>query len=445
MSSNQPGYPRPAYAWYMVALLLVIYTFSFIDRQILGLLGPAIKADFGISDTQFGILTGFAFAVFYTAFGLICARYADSGNRRLLIVIGLFLWSLMTAASSLARSFTSLFLLRMGVGVGEATLAPAANSMLADSFPKERLSTALSVYSMGIPVGSALAFIVGGAVIDFAEKLPDIEVPGYGLMGGWQKAFLMVGLPGLLLTVLMFTIKEPTRKGAAGTATSIPIRDVLKYFASKARAYSSVCIGVSMNAALGFGSVIFLPFFFVRYHDMAPADVGITFGLISLVTGPLGLLFGGWLADRLYKKDRKDAHIWALMAAPLGFAIPSFTLPFIQDTTTAWVVLAFSNFFINSPSGVAFASLQIITPNQMRGQIISIYVMCTSIIGYGAGPFALGFFTDYIFGDEMKLNLSFLLLALITVPVGIGSFLWGRKAFAKAVVEEENRLKTAGG
>ncbi|WP_051555992.1 MFS transporter [Kordiimonas gwangyangensis] len=255
----------------------------------------------------------------------------------------------------------------------------------------------------------------------------------------------MVGLPGLLLTVLMFTIKEPPRKGATGTGASIPVRDVLKYFGSKARAYSSICIGVSMNAALGFGSVIFLPFFFVRYHQMAPADVGITFGLISLVTGPLGLLFGGWLADRLYKKGRKDAHILALMAAPLGFAIPSFTLPFIQDTTTAWVVLAFSNFFINSPSGVAYASLQIITPNQMRGQIISIYVMCTSIIGYGAGPFALGFFTDYIFGDEMKLNLSFLLLALITVPVGIGTFLWGRKAYAKAVEEEEARLKAIGG
>jgi MFS family permease len=440
MSHQEKGYPRPAYAWYMVGLLLVIYTFSFIDRQILGLLGPAIKADFGISDTQFGLLTGFAFAVFYTAFGLLCARIADSRSRRGLIAAGLFLWSLMTAASSLARSFTSLFLLRMGVGVGEATLAPAANSMLADSFPKERLSTALSVYSMGIPVGSALAFIVGGAVIDFAEQMPDIDIPGYGLMGGWQKAFLMVGIPGLLLTVLMLTIKEPPRKGATGDAASIPVRDVLRFFKSKLRAYAGVCIGVSMNAALGFGSIVFLPFFFIRYHAMAPADVGITFGLISLFTGPAGLLFGGWLADRLYKKGRKDAHIWALMSAPIGFAIPSFTLPFIGDTTTAWIVLGISNFFINSPSGVAYASLQIITPNQMRGQIISIYVMCTSIIGYGAGPFALGFFTDHIFGDEMKLNLSFLLLALITVPVGILSFLWGRKAYAAAVVEEEERL-----
>lgn len=442
MSSNQSGYPRPAYAWYMVALLLVIYTFSFIDRQILGLLGPAIKADFGISDTQFGVLTGYAFAVFYTVFGLFCARVADSRSRRGLIAAGLLLWSLMTAASSLARSFTTLFLLRIGVGVGEATLAPAANSLLADSFPKEKLSTALSVYSMGIPIGSALAFIVGGTVIDLAETMPDIAIPGFGLLGNWQKALLMVGLPGVLLTLLMFTIKEPIRKGGvASESAGLPVSVVAKHVLGRFRAYAGICFGVSFVAMLGFGTLIFLAFFFYRYHGVMPGEAGKVFGSISIITGPIGLLLGGYLADRWFKEGKKDAHIRALLVAPLGYGIPALILPFIQDITTVWVVLGISNIFINLPSGVAFAALQIITPNQMRGQVIALYVLCTSIIGYGSGPWLIGFFTDYLFKDEMMLNYSLALVAAITTPACIGLLLWGRKAFAAAVVEEEERQK----
>ncbi len=440
MSETPNEYPKPAYAWYMVGLLLVIYTFSFIDRQILGLLGAAIKADFGISDTQFGLLTGFAFSIFYTVFGLLCARIADSRSRRGLIALGLLVWSVMTAASSLARNFTQLFLLRIGVGAGEAALAPAANSLLADSFPKERLSTALSVYSMGIPVGSALAFIVGGQVIGFAESMPDIEIPGYGLMGGWQKAFLMVGLPGVLLSLLLFTIKEPSRKGRSGDATSIPIREVAQHVKKRLRAYAGICLGVSLNAALGFGSIIFLALYFSRYHDVGPAEVGTTFGIMSLFTGTIGLLIGGFTADKLYKMGRKDAHILALMLAPIGYGIPYLIFPFLGDTTTIWVLIGIGNLFINLPSGVAFASLQLITPNQMRGQIIAMYVLCTSIIGYGAGPFLIGVFTDSVFGDEMMLNYSIALLAAITTPACIGFYLWGRKAYAAALVEEEDRL-----
>ncbi|SDE59564.1 spinster family MFS transporter [Kordiimonas lacus] len=440
MSPNQDGYPRPAYAWYMVILLLIIYTFSFIDRQILGLLGPAIKADFGISDTEFGLLTGFAFALFYTFFGLFCARIADSKSRRLLIAAGLFLWSLMTAASSLARSYSSLFLMRMGVGVGEAALAPAANSLLADSFPKKRLATALSVYSMGIPMGSAIAFIVGGAVIDLAESLPDVEVPGFGMMGSWQKAFLMVGIPGLLLTLMMLTVKEPIRKGATQGGKSIPVRDVIKHVKDRGRAYAGVCLGVSCVAALGFGTLSFLAFFFYRYHGMNPADVGKTFGTISLFTGPAGLLLGGFLADRWLAQGKKDAHIRALLVAPVMYLVPSLALPFIADTTVVWWVLGFSNIFINLPSGIAFAALQIITPNQMRGQVIALYVLATNIIGYGAGPLLIGAFTDHLFGDEMLLNYSLALVAAITTPLSIGLLLWGRKAFAKALTEEEARL-----
>ena len=442
MSDQPNGYPKPAVAWYMVILLLIIYTFSFIDRQILGLLGAEIIQDFDISYTEFGLLTGFAFAVFYTVFGLLCARIADSRSRRGLIAVGLFVWSLMTAATSLARSFTDLFLFRIGVGVGEATLAPAANSLLADSFPKHKLSTALSVYSMGIPVGTALAFIVGGSAIGLADMVPDVTVPGHGLITGWQKVFLIVGLPGVLLTFLLLTFKEPVRKGLTGLGGAVPVREVVKHVMSRGQAYAAICVGVSLNAALGFGSAVFVAIFFNSYHGLGAAEVGVTFGTISIITGPIGLLLGGYLADRWYRKGRKDGHILALMVAPLGYGIPSLIFPFISDTTTAWVVLGVSNLFINLPSGVAYASLQLITPNQMRGQVVAMYVLCTSIIGYGAGPFLLGIFTDELFGgNPMKLHLSLALLAAITVPLGIAIFQWGRKPYAKALIEEEARLE----
>jgi len=441
MSDHQNGYPKPAVAWYMVILLLVIYTFSFIDRQILGLLGSAIIEDFGISLTQFGLLTGFAFAVFYTVFGLLCARIADSKSRRGLIALGLLVWSLMTAATALARNFTSLFLFRIGVGVGEATLAPAANSLLADSFPKHKLSTALSVYSMGIPVGTALAFIVGGSVIGLADMVPDVTVPGHGLITGWQKVFLMVGLPGVLLTFFLWTFKEPIRKGTTGTGGALPVREITTHVKGRIRAYSAICLGVSLNAALGFGSATFVAIFFSNYHGLGAAEVGVTFGSISIITGPVGLLLGGYLADRWYRKGRKDGHMLALMAAPLGYGIPSLLFPFATDITTAWILLGIANLFINLPSGVAYASLQLITPNQMRGQVIAMYVLCTSIIGYGAGPFLLGFFTDSLFGgDVMKLHYSLALLAGITTPLCIAFYQWGRKAYAAALVEEETRL-----
>ncbi|MBO6506293.1 MAG: MFS transporter [Kordiimonadaceae bacterium] len=443
--ADKETYPKPLIAWYMVFLLLVIYTISFIDRQILGLLARPIIEEFEISFTQFGLLTGFAFAIFYATFGLVCARIADSKSRRGLIAFGLFFWSLMTAATATAKSFSTLFLYRMGVGVGEATLAPAANSLLADSFPKHRLSTALSVYSMGIPVGTALAFMVGGSVIALADNMPDIQVTSDLMITGWKKVFLMVGIPGMIMTILMWSFKEPTRKGTTGTGDALPLSEVGRYVVSKGKAYATVCIGVSLNAALGFGSATFVALFFQNYHSMSAADIGLTFGSITIITGPLGLLLGGMLADRWYKKGRKDAHILALMTAPLGYGIPSLVFPFVGDTTTAWAVLGFANIFINLPSGVAYASMQIITPNQMRGQVVAMYVLCTTVIGYGMGPFLLGLFTDQLFGgDIMKLHLSLALLAAITTPLAIATFLWGRKAFASELEKEEARLREEG-
>ncbi len=440
-------YPTTRYAWYTVALLLMVYTFSFIDRQILGILGPTIIRDFQISDTQFGLLTGPAFAIFYTLFGLYCARIADSRSRKGLIAVGLALWSLMTTLSGFAKNFALLFTFRIGVGVGEATLAPAANSLIADSFPKERLSTALSVYSMGIPVGSALAFLAGGLVLDFAGALPDITVPGVGTLAAWQKAFIIVGLPGLLLTVFVMTLNEPSRKGVAGTGAAFTISETLAQMKAHWKAYTGLMIAVSCTAMLGFGSVIWLTSFFDRSFGVPASNVASTFGLIALVTGPLGLMLGGLLADRWVKNGVKDAHVRALIIAPIAYTVPAALFPILtlwlpaeEVLSYIWIIIAWNNTFINLPSGVAYASLQIITPNQARGQIIAAYVLATNILGYGGGPLLIGYLSDNAFSGPNSLAYAMATIAAVTGPIAVALYLWCRKAFIRAVEAEEARL-----
>jgi MFS family permease len=193
------------YAWYVACVLMVCNTFSFIDRQVLGLLVTPIKQDLGISDTRIGLLQGLAFGLYYTLLGIPMGRLVDSGSRRTLVAAGVFLWSLMTAACAGARSFGALFLARMGVGIGEATLSPAAFSLLADYFPKGRLATALSIFSMGIFFGSGLALLLGGLIV--------------GALGSWRLTFLLVGLPGLLVALLALTIREPARRDLLRTTS----------------------------------------------------------------------------------------------------------------------------------------------------------------------------------------------------------------------------------
>jgi MFS family permease len=433
-------YPKSKYAWYTVILLLLVYTFSFIDRQILALLGPMITDEFQLSDTQFGFLSGFAFAIFYTIFGLYFARVADSKSRKKLIAIGLVIWSVMTAASAFARSYMMLFLMRIGVGIGEATLAPAANSIIADSFPKEKLATALSIYAMGIPFGIGFSYLLGGQMIGLAASIPDIHLMGFDIVRIWQKTFLLVGLPGLLITLLVLTLKEPTRKGTGKVHKEMPLNEVMYFFRARWQAYTAISLGTSFIAAFGFGSAVFLPAFFLRVHGVAPSEMGQIFGAIAMITGPAGLLLGGMVADRWAKKGKRDAHLKALMLSPLGFAIPSIIFPFLDYSPTLWIVIGLSNLFVNLPAGVAFAGLQLITPNRMRGQVVAFHILLTNILGYGLGPTMMGFFADTFFTGAESIGYGVGIVAAISLPSSLILYQWGRKHYKKALQEEEERI-----
>jgi MFS family permease len=221
---SEGDYPRARTAWYMVAVLMLCYTLSYADRQILAFLAGPLKHDLQINDTEFGVLQGLVFAVFYTLFGVPLGMVADRFSRRNLIALGVFLWSLTTSLSSIARSFGSLAAARMGVGIGEATLSPSAFSMIADSFPKERLSSALSIYTMGIQLGSGLALIIGGTVAQAVSQLPPVELPIAGAIAAWRVTFLIVGAPGLLVALLLLSVREPARRSLLVDATGAVAR-----------------------------------------------------------------------------------------------------------------------------------------------------------------------------------------------------------------------------
>ena len=305
MSSQQPEI-TPRYSNYALGLLLGVYIFNFIDRQILSILMENIKQEIHLSDTQLGFLGGIAFALFYTFAGIPIARWADRGSRRNIISISVLVWSLFTALTGSARNFSMLLVARIGVGIGEAGCSPPAHSMISDFFPPERRGTALSIYSLGIPIGGSLGTLVGAWV---------------GELFGWRTAFLVVGLPGLLLALLVWrTLREPVRgrseaQAPMQTQKKDSLRDVLRFMA-KLRSFWHLSFAGSLHAFVGYGAAYFVPSFFARVHGMGLAERGTWLAMIGLVA-VVGTYLGGWLGDRLAPRDMRW-YVWVPGIATLA-------------------------------------------------------------------------------------------------------------------------------
>ncbi len=399
---------RPAqslrYAWYVAIVLMLCNTLSFIDRQILGLLAPLIKQELALSDTKIGLLQGLAFGIFYTLLGMPMGRIVDRGNRRNLVAAGIFCWSLMTAACAAARGFWTLFLARMGVGVGEATLSPSAFSLLSDYFPRERLGTALSIFSMGVFFGSGSALIIGGLVI--------------GAVGSWRLTFLIVGLPGLLAGLLMFTIKEPARRNLLGGKVSrLSLGEVFLQVKLRWQSVAGICLAFAFQAMCNYAQQAWLPTYFVRAHGWQPKQAGLTLGVISLATGLLGAYLGGALCDRWQRGGKADAPlrvgVLATACAGIFFSL-ALAAPALKFQL---VMLVPAFFFLAMPIGSSYASIQLILPNQVRGQIGALQVFTLNLLGLILGPFLPGFFNDYVFKNPQMIGWS------LAITVGAASLL----------------------
>ncbi|MGL4315748.1 MAG: spinster family MFS transporter [Pseudomonas sp.] len=409
MTNNNNGYPSSLSAWTTVVILMVAYVLSFIDRQILNLLVAPIRRDLVISDTQMSLLMGLSFALFYTICGIPLGRLADTRSRRGLIAIGVLFWSAATAACGMARLYWQFLLCRIGVGVGEAALSPAAYSLIADSFPAERRATAISVYSMGVYLGSGIAFLLGGLVIKFASAQGDLHLPVFGEVRPWQLIFLILGAAGVLFTLLMLAVREPARRGV-GAGVVVPLAEVGRYIRSNRRTVLCHNFGFAGLALAGYGSGAWIPSFYIRTYGWDASQVGIVYGSLVAIFGCLGIVLGGRLADWLARRGQVDANMRVGLYAAIG-ALPLVLLfPLMGNAFWASVLMAPTVFFLSMPFGVAPAAIQEIMPNSMRGQASAIYLFVVTLFGLGLGPTFVALVTDYVFADDQALRYSLLIV-----------------------------------
>ena len=406
------------YAWYVVAVLLTAQAFSFLDRMIMGLLVGPIRESFQISDTQYSLLAGLAFSLFYAIMGLPLARIADRSSRRNLIVAGIAVWSFMTAACGLAKGYWSLFVARVGVGIGEATLGPAAYSMIADYFPKSVLGRALSVYMIGVTLGSGFAYMLGGAVVGYVEDMGTIMVPVVGEIEGWQLTFFVVGIPGLLVSLLMLTtVREPARTGIV-TPEAVPVSEVADYLWQRRRAYGGHILGISIFIMVVYALNLWGPTYFIRTFGYTRPEAGWVFGLVMIGSGTVGLLLAGTLSDRLVSKGIHDAYVKIILFSMVAMIPSAATLAFLESDLLAIVFMSLAVFFSAFQGGLAGGTLQLMTPNRMRGQVMAVYGLSSNLIGLGLGPTVIAMTTDYVFGYDGAIGKSIALCAVILCPIG---------------------------
>lgn len=404
-------------AWYATIVLMLCYALSFVDRAILGLLVPQIEADLNISDTLMALLQGFSFALFYAVMGLPLGRIADRTNRRNLISICIAMWSLFTAACAGAKSYATLFLARMGVGIGEAGLHPASYSMLSDYFSKERLGKALSVYYMGQVIGSALALGVGGTVVQIVTRKPDITLPVLGSIASWRLTFLIVGLPGFLVALLLLTLREPVRKDVLRTSLGKEKLSLGETLAEVRRRWQSVVgisVGFVFHAACLYGFSAWVPPYFLRVHGWNVGDAGRALGLIVIAFGCVGLYVGGHYSERWQRRGFVDAPL--RVAIPCAIGILLFLAPAMLMPTAAWslALIGPGIFCLVLPMGTVGAALTVIFPNQVRAQVSALYLFILNLGGLTLGPLLPGIFTDYLFRDQKMVGASIALTMAIS-------------------------------
>jgi MFS family permease len=422
-----------AWAWWTVAVLTVLYTSSFIDRTILGLLVAPIRRDLGISDTGMSLLQGFSFAVFYTFLGLPAGRLADRGSRKALIAWGAALWSAATAVCGFTASFWQLFLARVGVGVGEATLTPAAHSLMADLFPPQKRGRAFSIYHMGVSMGQGAALVVGGLVIRAVSTAEEVSVPLVGMMRSWQVVFLVVGLPGLLLALLALTMREPER---AHTRADFPsVREAVAFLGAHRPAFVLWLAGVSLYAIVLFGFPAWMPTVMVRKFAMTPGEIGPIYGTIVLVCGPLGMLIAGSICDWLLARNDRDAY-WKVVTAVGALAIPAAVLaPLMPTRELTFVVVAFEALIMHGFTGVSSAALAAAVPPRLRGQITALNFFFAALMGFGIGPTFIAMFTDFVYRSDAAVGWSLATASGIVLPIAVAFMIAARRPFAGTLRE----------
>ncbi|MFK7828590.1 MAG: spinster family MFS transporter [Congregibacter sp.] len=437
-------YPSASTAWYSISILLVAYTVAFVDRTILALLVGPIQRDLGISDTQMGLLHGIAFALFYCALGIPIARLSDQYSRRWIILVGMFFWSGMTALCGVAKGFWALFAARVGVGVGEAALSPAAYSMIADMFPPHRLGRALGVYSSGVFFGAGIAFMIGGSIIGALEQTRVMSLPIVGEVRSWQAVFFMVGIPGALFALLMLSVPEPSRKLAASAGNSsstekLVLPGLWAYLQENRRVVFGHFMGFSLLAIVFNGYVAWAPTQLIRDFSVTAGQAGQALGLVIFLFGGSGIIIGGVVADRLARRGYADANMRAGVFGALGLLPACLLAPQMSSFNASIMVYAAFFFFASFPYGAAAAALQLMAPHDLRARISAIYLLILNLIGIGLGPLCIAAISDSLLGGKAHLGTAMTIVSAVVVPLGGLILLFTLPAFRRLVSQSPDK------
>lgn len=438
--SSEAPYPRPLIAWYGTVLLALLYWVSILDRTVISFLVDPLKSDIGITDVQFGMLHGLAFAVTFSVFGLFAGVLADRVSRKKIVFFSVAIWSLATAACGLAKNFTTLMIARVGVGFGESGLNPAANSTISDMFPKSRLTLALAVYSLGASIGAGCAFLVGGLLIDWVSQSSEFILPLIGAVKPWQAVFIIVGLPGLLLAFLSLSLPEPARRGQREGNTDVTLMQSMlrgypklwQFMGQNKRFFTLHYLGFGL-ASTGFvAGNAWYPAHMARAFGWNGADIGLSLGLSMIVGGAIGKLTCGLTTEALFKRGHYDANfLWygvcLLLATPAGIVATTSQSPWVFLTGITLMVTLLSTL-----TAVWAASMNLTVPNELRGKAIAFYAASVGLISLSLGPVAIAWFSDTLYGGN-EIGLGMATLFGLAYPVAGVLLLSGRRVYSDCV------------
>ena len=431
-SGQDSDWPAARVGWYATFILTLAYTFSFIDRQILNLLVEPIKHDLQLTDTSISFLQGLAFVIPYVAMSVPIGRLVDKFNRIFVLMGGVLVWSITTFACGMSNSYSQLLIARMGVGAGEASVTPAAWSLLADYFSPEKLARPVSVYLMGPYLGGGLALIGGAYVIDWVGNTGSIDVPFLGQLATWQFTFMAVALPGILIVAILATLPNPPRRQSSSTdVVAPPWSEVWAYVVSEKRIYLAVLLGVPFLIVILYGLQGWTPTILVRVFGWTLSEAGRIYGTLALIAGSLGVLSGPILGNWLAKRGYADYPLRIGVFASIAIVLSIGSLPWQTTGVGALVCIGFASYFVTLPLALMTYVTQMVSPSNMRGVMSGVYVVGTNVIGLGLGPTLVGGTTDFILADPNKVHISLTIVSVVVAPIAMLLLMSGMRALGQ--------------
>jgi MFS family permease len=431
-AGDNGGFPPARQGWYAVGILALVTTFALLDQGIIGLLIEQIKRDFALSDTEAGLLLGPAFVIFYAFLGLPLSRFVDRANRTIIISIGIFIWSLATAFCGLAHNFIQLFLARIMVGAGESINGPASYSIIADYFTRDRLPRAIATVQIGSVAGSGLSMLIGGAMIWIVAVVGSPELPVIGVLRPWQVVFIAIGLPGILVSLLMLTVKEPPRHGLRMDQPKVGFWRAMAYLWANFALFGPMFFGLTLGS-LDQGSRAWGAAFFERTYGWSPVQYGLAAGILSLIFMLAGLYLGTKTVEAMLKRGYEDAPMRLVIYCRIAAMPAAIAMPIMPDPYLALACSAVGMLTLGMSGPSLNAVLQIVLPNQIRGQVTALYLFIFFVVGSGISPLATGVVTDHIFTSPDDLRWSIMLLHVIFLPASLVVTWLGWKPYREEV------------